>query len=151
MYYGYLQKNEDALESISMSGPFSKLNIHSVWHWWKLDLLEKPSRWSSVCHNIPCDSGRCYIGETRRPLKVHTKELKYNLIQGLLARSKTSQRCVWRRPQNMLERSEGPADWTKHHLQGIHGICRISLVNHPINHLSLDISPMWTSIIAAEV
>jgi hypothetical protein len=39
----------DALETISVSGPFSKLNVHSVGHWWKQDQLEMPSRWSSVC------------------------------------------------------------------------------------------------------
>jgi hypothetical protein len=39
-------------------------------------------------YNIPCDCGRCYIGKTRRPLKVHTKEHKYNLTQGLLENSK---------------------------------------------------------------
>jgi hypothetical protein len=32
-----------------------------------------------VC-NIPCDCGRCYIGETSKPLEVCIKEHKYNLI-----------------------------------------------------------------------
>jgi hypothetical protein len=35
---------------------------------------------------------------------------------------KISPTCVRRRPQNMLERSEDLADWTKHHLQEIRGI-----------------------------
>jgi hypothetical protein len=50
-----------------MSGPFSKLNIHSVEHWWKLEWLEIPSTWSSV-YGIPCDCGRCCIGGISRPL-----------------------------------------------------------------------------------
>jgi hypothetical protein len=32
-----------------MLGPSSKLNIHSVGHWWTLNQLEMPGRWSSVC------------------------------------------------------------------------------------------------------
>jgi hypothetical protein len=40
-----------------------------------------------VC-SIPCDCGRCYNGETSRPLEVRSKEHKYNLTQGLLEKSK---------------------------------------------------------------
>jgi hypothetical protein len=42
-------------------------------------------------YNIPCDCGRCYIGETSRLLEVHIKEHKYNLTQGLLEKSKLAQ------------------------------------------------------------
>jgi hypothetical protein len=42
-------RNSDALETVTMSGPFSKLNIHSMGHLWKLDQLEMPSKQSSVC------------------------------------------------------------------------------------------------------
>jgi hypothetical protein len=34
-------------------------------------------------YNIPYDCGRCYIGETSRPLDVHIKDHKYNLTQVL--------------------------------------------------------------------
>jgi hypothetical protein len=54
--------------------------------------------------------------------------------------------CIWRRPQNMMEWSEGFADGTKHHIQEIQ-----CLIDHPISQPSLDISPIWTPIIAAEV
>jgi hypothetical protein len=40
---------------------------------------------------IPCDCGRCYIGEASRPLEVCIKEHKYNLTQGLLEKSKSAQ------------------------------------------------------------
>jgi hypothetical protein len=36
-----------------------------------------------VC-SIPCDCGRCYIGETSGPLEVHIKKHKYNVIKRLL-------------------------------------------------------------------
>jgi hypothetical protein len=64
-----------------------------------------PSRRSSV-YSIPCDCGRCYICETRRPVEVCNKEHNMHM----------------RRPQNMLERREGLADWAQHHIQEIQGI-----------------------------
>jgi hypothetical protein len=30
-------------------------------------------------YSFPCDCGRCYIGETSRPLEVLIKEHKYNM------------------------------------------------------------------------
>jgi hypothetical protein len=42
-------------------------------------------------YSIPCDCGRCYFGETSRPLQVRIKEHKYNLTQGLLEKSKLAQ------------------------------------------------------------
>jgi hypothetical protein len=62
-----------------------------------------------VC-SIPCDYGRCYTGETSRPLEVGVRKHKHNLTQGLLEKSKLASTCVRRRPQNMLERREGLAD-----------------------------------------
>jgi hypothetical protein len=45
-------------------------------------------------YSIPCDHGRCYIGETSRPLEVCIKEHKYNLIQGVFEESKLA-RCAY--------------------------------------------------------
>jgi predicted GIY-YIG superfamily endonuclease len=42
-------------------------------------------------YSIPCGCGRCYIGETSRPLEVRIKEHKYNLTGGLLEKSKLTQ------------------------------------------------------------
>jgi hypothetical protein len=42
-------------------------------------------------YNIPCDCGRRYISEISRPLEVRIKEHKYNLIKGLLEKSKLTQ------------------------------------------------------------
>jgi hypothetical protein len=42
-------------------------------------------------YNIPCDCGRCYLGETSRPLEVRIEEQKYNLKEDLLEKSKLAQ------------------------------------------------------------
>jgi hypothetical protein len=41
----------------------------------------------TICHV----TGRYYIGETSRPIEVHIKEHKYNLIQGMIEKSKVAQ------------------------------------------------------------
>jgi hypothetical protein len=47
---------------------------------------------------------------------------------------------------NMLERSECLADRTKHHLQKCKESSNMALIGHPSSQPSLDISPIWTSI-----
>jgi hypothetical protein len=61
-------------------------------------------------YSIPCGCGRCYIGETSRPLEVCIKEHKYNLTPGSARKIKVGPTCIQGRPQNMLERCKGPAD-----------------------------------------
>jgi predicted GIY-YIG superfamily endonuclease len=39
-------------------------------------------------YSIPCECGRCYIGEASRPLEVRIKEHKYNLTKGLFEKYK---------------------------------------------------------------
>jgi hypothetical protein len=39
-------------------------------------------------HSIPCDYGRCYIGEAARSLEVRIKEHKYNVTSSLLEKIK---------------------------------------------------------------
>jgi hypothetical protein len=84
---------------------------------------------------ILCECGRYYTGETSRPLEVRIKEHKCNLNQGMLKKIKISPTCVRRRPQNTLERSEGPADWIKHHLHEIKDSAHMSLVDQTISQL----------------
>jgi hypothetical protein len=107
-----------------------------------------PSRGSSVC-TASHVTGRCYIGETSRPLEVRIKEHKYNLTQGLLAKSKSAQH----------EYEEGhKICWNEAKVLQIESIttyrkykesAHMSLIDYPISRPSLDISPMWTPIIAA--
>jgi hypothetical protein len=51
-------------------------------------------------YKIPCECGRCYIGEISRPLEVCIEEHKCNLTQGFLKKSKLAQHaCDQRRPR----------------------------------------------------
>jgi hypothetical protein len=103
-------------------------------------------------YNIPCDCGRCYIGETSRPLKVCIKEHKYNLTQGLLEKSKLAQHayreghkiCCWNEAKVLQTE---PNTTYRKYKESAH----ISLINHLISQPSLDISPIWTHIITVEV
>jgi hypothetical protein len=110
-------RNYDTLGAISMSGPFSKLNIQSTGYWWNLEQWEMPSWQSRVC-----DCGTCYIGKTSRLLYVHFKEHKYNLTHGLLEESKLAQHAYEEGHKICWKDSKGPPDWTKHHLKEIQGI-----------------------------
>jgi predicted GIY-YIG superfamily endonuclease len=102
-------------------------------------------------YNIPCECGRCYIGETSRPLEVRIKEHKYNLTQGLLEKSKLAQhayeeghKICWKEAK--VVQIEPNTTYRKYKESAL-----MSLADHPISQPSLDISPIWTPIIAAEV
>jgi hypothetical protein len=103
-----------------------------------------------VC-SIPCDCGRCYISETGRPLEVRIKEHKYNLTQGLLEKSKLAQhayeedhRIYWSEAKVLQIE---PNTTYRKYKESAH----MSLLDHPISQPSLDISPIWTPIITAEL
>jgi predicted GIY-YIG superfamily endonuclease len=57
----------------------------------KMGLVRDAQQTKQCVYSIQCDCGRCYIGETSRPLEVHIKEHKCNLTQGLLEKSKLVQ------------------------------------------------------------
>jgi hypothetical protein len=100
---------------------------------------------------MPCDCGRCYVGETSRPLEERIKEHKYNLMQGLLEESKlTKHACeegneiCWKEAK--ILQIEPNATYRKYKESA-----NMSLVAHPISWPSLDVSPIWTFIIEVEV
>jgi hypothetical protein len=102
-------------------------------------------------YSIPCDCGRCYIGETGIPLEVRIKEHKYNLTHILLAKSKLAQhayeedhKICWNEAKVL--QIESNITYRKYK-ESAH----MSLLDHPINQPTLDISPIWTPVIAAEV
>jgi hypothetical protein len=61
-----------------------KCNIYILWdtdgNWTVRNNQQK----EQCVYNIPCDCGRCYIGETKRNLEVRISEHKYTLTLGLL-------------------------------------------------------------------
>jgi predicted GIY-YIG superfamily endonuclease len=102
-------------------------------------------------YSIPCDCGRCYTGETRRPVKVRIKEHKYNLTQGLLEEPKLAQhayeeghRICWSEAKVLQTE---PNTTSRKYKESAH----MSLLDHPISQPSSDISPIWTPVITAEV
>jgi hypothetical protein len=96
--------------------------------------------------------GRCYIGETGRLLEVCIKEEhKYNLTQGLLEKSKLAQhayeeghKICWSKAK-VLHSEPNTTD--RKYKKSTH----MSLLDHLICQPSLDISPIWTPVITAEV
>jgi hypothetical protein len=102
-------------------------------------------------YSIPCDCGRCYVGETCRPLEVCIKEHKYNLIQGLLEISKLAQhayeeghKICWNEAKVLQIE---PNNTYRKYKESAH----MFLVDRPIIQSSLDVSPIWTPVITAEV
>jgi hypothetical protein len=96
---------------------------------------------------ISGDSGRCYVGETGRPFEVHIKDYKYNLTEGLLAKSKLAQHVheegheiCWNEAVLQIKSN---ATYRKYREP-----TPMSLIDNLISQLSLEISPIWTPVIA---
>jgi hypothetical protein len=119
--YGVSPRNSDSLGTVSISGLFAELNIHSVGQGWKLDRLEVLSKRSSDC----TPSHVIVSGVT----SVKQVDLWKYALRGtnitwhrICLKIKIRPTCLRRRPQNMLEWSKGLADWTRHHMQERQGI-----------------------------
>jgi predicted GIY-YIG superfamily endonuclease len=50
-----------------------------------------PLQTAQCIYSTPCECGRCYIGETGRPLAVRLRGHRNNLQQGFLGKSKLAQ------------------------------------------------------------
>jgi hypothetical protein len=102
-------------------------------------------------YSIPCDCGRCYISEISSPLEVLIKEHKYNLTQGLLEKSKLTQHAYEKGHKIYLNETKvlhiEPNTTYRKYKESAY----MSLIDHPISHPSLDISPIGTPVITAEV
>jgi hypothetical protein len=101
-------------------------------------------------YSIPCDCGRSYNSETSRPLEVRIKEHKYVLTQGLLEKSKLVEhsyeeghKICWKE-EKVLQIE--PNTTYRNYKESAH----MYLADHPISQPSLDISPIWNPIAAAE-
>jgi hypothetical protein len=84
-------------------------------------------------YSILRDCGRCYIGETNRPLQVRIKEHKYNLRQGLLEKSKLPQHAYGEGHKICCTESKilqiDPTTTYRKHKERSH----MSLLDHPIS------------------
>jgi hypothetical protein len=102
-------------------------------------------------YNILCDCGRCYIDESSRHFEVWTKEHKYNPKQSMFAKSKSDQ-PTYERNHNIccneakVLQVEPNATYRK-----CKEYAHMPLIHHPISQPGLDISPIWTPLITAEV
>jgi hypothetical protein len=101
-------------------------------------------------YNILCDCGRYYNSETSRLLEVCIKEQKYKLTQGLMKnqndpnmRTKKAKKYVG------VKRRSCRLNQTPH--TGNTKNLPTYLTDHPISQPRLDISPIWTPVITAEV
>jgi hypothetical protein len=98
-------------------------------------------------------AGRCYSGETSRPLEMCVKEHKYehNLTQCIFKKPKLVQhaykenhRIFWKEVK--VFQIEPDTTYRKYK-----EFAHMSLIDHMISQPSLDISPIWAPIITAEV
>jgi hypothetical protein len=133
-----------------MSGPFSKINT-LCGPLMKTGPVGGAQQTKQYVYNIPCVCGRCYIGDTSRHLEVCIKEVKYNLSQGLLENSKLTQhvyeeghKICWNEAKVL--QIEPNATYRKYK-----EIAHMSLIAYLISQPSLEISPIWTLAITAEV
>jgi hypothetical protein len=117
----------------------------------KTGTVRDVQRTKQCVYSIGCDCVISYIGETSRPLEVRIKEHKYNLTHGLLEKSELAQhayeeghRIYWNEAKVLQIE---PNTIYRKYKESVH----MSLVVHPISQPSLDISPIWTPVITAEI
>jgi hypothetical protein len=86
--------------------------------------------------------------ETSKHLEAGFKEHKYNMTQGLLEKSILAQHAYEEGHQICLNEAKVvQIERNTTYRESAH----MSLIDHPINQPSLDISPIWTPVITAEV
>jgi hypothetical protein len=88
-------------------------------------------------YNVPCVCGRCYIGEASRPVEVRIKELAQHAYE------EGHKICC---NEAKILQIELNTTYRKYK-ESAH----MSLLDHPISQPTLDISPIWTPVITAEV
>jgi hypothetical protein len=93
---------------------------------------------SNVC---TCDCGRCYIGETGRPLQVHIKEHKDSLTQDLFQKSKLAQHAYEEGHDLCWKEAKTFHIGTNDIYRKNKVVANISLAAHSVIHPSLHLSP----------
>jgi hypothetical protein len=100
-------------------------------------------------YNIPCDCGRCYIGKISGSLEVQNKDHKNTMNQGLLRKYKLAQHAyeghhkIFWKEGKVLQIEPTPYTRNTRNLP--------TYVADLISQPNLDISPICSPVIAAEV
>jgi hypothetical protein len=101
--------------------------------------------------NFPCDCGRCYIGETSKLLEVRVKKHKYNPTQCLLEKSKLDQHAYEEGHKICWNEAKALQIELNTTYRKYKEPAHMFPIDHRISQPSLDISPIWTPVITAEV
>jgi predicted GIY-YIG superfamily endonuclease len=102
-------------------------------------------------YSIHCECGRCYIGETGRPLGIRIWEHMNNLKQGLLEKSRLAEhayeeghRIQWKEAKTI--QIEANNIYRKYKEAAL-----MACITNPISQPSLEFSPTWIPLICEEV
>jgi predicted GIY-YIG superfamily endonuclease len=94
-------------------------------------------------YSIPCECGRCYTGETGRPLGIRIREHMNNLKQGLMEKSRLAKhayeeghRTQWMEAKTVQIETNKIC---KKYKEAAHMACIMNSISQP----SLEISPIW--------
>jgi hypothetical protein len=110
-----------------------------------------PLKTAHCVYSIPCECGRCYTGETGRPLVVQIREHRQNLKEGLLEISKLAQYTYeeghrMRYDEDRILEIESNSKRRKYK-ESAH----MAFAPNPISQASLEISPIWIPLISKVV
>jgi hypothetical protein len=110
-----------------------------------------PQQTARCVYSIPCVYDRSYIGQTGRTLALRIREHRHHLKEGLLDKSKLAQhayeeghRVGWDEAR-VLE-IDSNSRYRKYK-ESAHMEC----LTNPISQPSVDISPLWSTLISKEV
>jgi hypothetical protein len=110
-----------------------------------------PQQTAQCIYSIPCECDRNYISETDRTLAVRLREHRHNLQQGLIEKSKLTQRAyeeghrVGSDDARILEIENNSR--YRQYKESAH----MARLANPISQHSVDISPIWIPLISNEV
>jgi predicted GIY-YIG superfamily endonuclease len=102
-------------------------------------------------YSIPCESGRCYIGETGRPLGVRIREHMKNLKQGLMEKSRLAKHAYEEGHRIQCKEAKALQIEINNIRRKYKEAAHMAFLTNPINEPSLEISHIWIPLIREEV
>jgi predicted GIY-YIG superfamily endonuclease len=101
-------------------------------------------------YSVPCECGRCYIGETGRPLVVRIREHMNNLKQGLMEKSRLAKHAYEEGHRIQWKEAKAAQIETNNICRKYKEAAHMACITNPISQLSLEISPIWIPLIQEE-